>query len=206
MEKGLRFPLVCLSRLRMGTDGPGVTTLVIGAGCPLRCRYCPNAFTWRQNCSFTDVTARELYDLVKKDNLYFQATGGGITFGGGEPLLHAAFIREFRALCGDKWNIAAETSLNVSEQNLQIAMECVDEFIVDIKDMNSEIYHLYTGAHNARVIDGLKLLLQAPGPEHVLVRVPHIPEYNAAEDVARSIAQLRALGVTRIDEFSYVRP
>ena len=187
----------------MAIDGRGVTTLVIGAGCPLRCRYCPNAFTWQADCRYTPVTAQELVDLVRKDDLYFQSTGGGITFGGGEPLLHAAFIREFRALTGDRWRITAETSLNVPEENLRLAMECVDEFIVDIKDMNPEIYRRYTGADNTRVIESLQLLLRTVDPARVLVRTPHIPAFNTPYDVARSIAQLRALGVERIDEFQY---
>ncbi len=190
----------------MGIDGKGVTTLVIGAGCPLRCRYCLNAFTWQADSRFTSVTARELADLVRIDDLYFQSTGGGITFGGGEPLLHAAFMREFHALIGDRWRITAETSLNVPEQDLLIAMECVDEFIVDIKDMDPEIYRRYTGADNASVVEGLSLLIRTAGPERVLVRVPHIPEVNTPDDVARSIAQLRALGVQRFDEFVYYKP
>ncbi|MCR5136273.1 MAG: radical SAM protein [Oscillospiraceae bacterium] len=206
MKKEPTFPLVSLSRLRMGTDGAGVTTLVIGMGCPLRCRYCINDFTWEPDCSATAVTVKKMYDLVKKDDLYFQATGGGITFGGGEPLLHAAFIRDFSKVCRNKWNITVETSLNVPEQNLQIAIECVDDFIVDIKDMNPQIYQRYTGGNNARVIGGVKLLLQNLGPERVLIRVPHIPEINTPENVTRSIAQLRELGVERIDEFSYVIP
>ena len=204
--KELTFPFVTLSRLRMGTDGPGVRTLVVGAGCPLRCRYCLNAFTWKQDCSFTSLTASRLYDLVKKDNLYFQATGGGITFGGGEPLLYAPFIHEFSMLCRDKWKISVETSLNVPEHNQRIAMGCVDEFIVDIKDMNPVIYHNYTGGYNGRVIDGVKLLLNNLGPDRVLVRVPHIPGFNKPEDVALSMDKLRELGVERVDEFPYVLP
>ena len=42
------------------------------------------------------------------------------------------------------------------------------------------------------------------GPEHVLVRVPSIPGYNAPEDVARSIAWLRTIGINRIDSFNYI--
>ena len=81
-----RYPLISLSRLRMGIDGPGVTTLVAGAGCPLRCRWCINQKLLREAETET-VTAQELYEQVKIDDLYFRASGGGVTFGGGESLL-----------------------------------------------------------------------------------------------------------------------
>ena len=206
MGEGVTFPLVSLTRLRMGTDGPGVTTLVVGTGCPLRCLLCPNSYTWKGDCKHTDVSVQRLYDLVRRDDLYFQATGGGVCFGGGEPLLHVDYIREFRAACNGRWNITAETSLNVPERNLSVAMECIDHFIVDIKDMNPEIYRAYTGADNACVVEGLRSLLEALDPDRVLVRVPHIPGYNSMEDVDRSIARLRSMGVRRIDEFRYVCP
>ena len=89
------FPLLSLSRLRMGTDGEGVTTLAAGAGCPLSCRWCINKRLLRE-LTAEPVTAAELLDRVKIDDLYFRATGGGVTFGGGESLLHAGFIRRFR--------------------------------------------------------------------------------------------------------------
>ena len=87
----LRFPLLALSRLRMGTDGKGVTTLVVGAGCPLSCRYCINRRLLKE-APQKSVTAEELLESVRIDDLYFRATGGGVTFGGGESLLHAEFI------------------------------------------------------------------------------------------------------------------
>ena len=90
------FPTAAVSRLRMDTDGEGITTLVCGWGCPLRCRYCINRFTWSETTEIRRLTPEELYNQVKQDSLYFEATGGGITFGGGEPLLYAEFFPEFR--------------------------------------------------------------------------------------------------------------
>ena len=106
------YPLLAVARLRMGTDGKGITTLVAGAGCPLSCRFCINRKLLLE-AKPEMVSPRELYNRVKIDNLYFQATGGGITFGGGEALLHAAFISHFRQICPKEWRICAETSLCV---------------------------------------------------------------------------------------------
>ena len=106
------FPLLGLSRLRMGTDGTGVTTLVAGAGCPLRCRWCINRRLLR-DAPAEPVTAQELLNRVRIDDLYFRASGGGVTFGGGESMLHAPFLRRFRELCPGDWKISAETSLDL---------------------------------------------------------------------------------------------
>lgn len=195
------YPLITCARLRMEIDGEGVTTLIAGVGCPLSCEYCINKEVLKK--SPKQVTAQELYDKVKCDDLYFQASGGGVTFGGGESLLHAEFIREFRTLCQDRWRIYAETSLNVPAEHVRIAAECIDGFIVDIKDMNPEIYRAYTGKDNAQVLENLKLLISLVGQERILVRIPLIPKYNTPDDQKKSLDILKLLGLTRFDVFSY---
>lgn len=198
-----RYPLLSVSRLRMGTDGAGVTTLVASAGCPLRCRWCINKTLLRE-AKPENVSAAELVERVKIDELYFLATGGGVTFGGGESLLHAAFVRRFRELCPPPWRICAETSLAVPRENVETAAEAVDFFIVDCKDMDGEIYRRYTGGDGALMRENLRFLLEKAGPERVLVRVPLIPEYNTPEDQARSAEALRAMGAAKLDLFDYV--
>ena len=89
-----RYPLLGLSRHRMELDGEGVTTRVAGAGCLLSCAYCINKSVLCQ--APTLVSAAELYEKTKIDDLYFQATGGGLCFGGGESLLHLDFYEALR--------------------------------------------------------------------------------------------------------------
>ena len=198
-----RYPLLSLSRLRMGIDGPGVTTLIAGTGCPLRCRWCINRDILRETPEGF-VSARELYERVKIDDLYFRASGGGVCFGGGESLLHAAFIRAFREICPADWKICAETSLAVDPALVRTAAEAVDQFIVDCKDMDEDVYRRYTGGDGALMKANLRLLLGLVGPERVLVRVPLIPDFNTPEHRERSVAALREMGVTRFDVFEYV--
>ncbi|MBQ5405577.1 MAG: radical SAM protein [Oscillospiraceae bacterium] len=198
------FPLLGLSRLRMGTDGTGVTTLVAGAGCPLRCRWCINRRLLR-DAPAEPVTAQELLNRVRIDDLYFRASGGGVTFGGGESMLHAPFLRRFRELCPGDWKISAETSLAVARDLLAPAVGAVDLFIVDCKEMNPEIYRRYTGGDPARMQDNLRWLLTQVGAERILVRVPRIPEYNTKEDQEKSAERLRALGISNLDLFDYVK-
>ena len=199
----LLFPVMGFSRHRLGIDGQGVTTLVAAWGCPLRCRLCLNPQCWDAGTTLMHVTPERLYEMTRVDDLYFQATGGGVTFGGGEPLAHAAFIAAFRRLCGPAWRIMAETSLNAPPENLRIAEGCVDEFLVDIKDMNPDIYRRYTGRDNAQVLENLSALLAAVGPDRVTARVPHIPGFNTPEDVQRSVDALKAMGMEKLDVFAY---
>lgn len=192
-----------ISRHRLTTDGEGVTTLVAFCGCPLRCKYCLNKTSWDM-AKGRDYTPEMLYEEVKIDQLYFLATHGGVTFGGGEPLLQVDFIKEFRALCGPQWQIVAETSFNVPFEHVQALDAVFDGYIVDIKDMNPNIYKAYTGKDNALVINNLEWILQRGDPNRVVLRVPHIPEFNTDEDVARSVERLKAMGVVDIDEFDYI--
>ena len=192
-----------ISRHRLTTDGEGVTTLVAFSGCPLRCKYCLNKASW-DLANGRDYTPEMLFEEVKIDQLYFLATHGGITCGGGEPLLQVEFIKSFRALCGPQWQILAETSLNVPFENVKRLDSVLDGYIVDIKDMNPEIYKAYTGQDNALALSNLQWVLQHGDLNRVIVRVPHIPEFNTDEDVKRSKDQLSAMGVKNVDEFNYI--
>lgn len=196
-----RFPLLGLSRLRMQTDGAGVTTLVAGAGCPLSCKWCINRGILSEKQPEL-LSPQELFARVRCDDLYFRATGGGVTFGGGEPLLHAAFLAEFRALCPD-WRLTVETSLNVAPELLSQCEKAVDEFIVDIKDWDETVYYAYTGHSGAQARENLRrLLMNCPAKVHV--RVPLIPQFNTPEQQSASAAALGALGAENIELFSYV--
>lgn len=192
-----------ISRHRLTTDGEGVTTLVAFNECPLRCRYCLNKTSWDLSKG-RDYTTELLFEEVKIDQLYFLATHGGVTFGGGEPLLQVEFIKAFRELCGPQWQLLAETSLNVPFENVEDLDAVLDGYIVDIKDMNPEIYQTYTGKDNALVISNLEWLLKQGRADSIKVRVPHIPEFNTDEDVNRSKERLVAMGVKDIDEFNYI--
>ena len=204
------FPMAFCDRLRMATDGAGVTALVGAYGCPLQCRLCINPQTWQGRKDgkppFVRVTPAELYDRVKMDSLYYLATGGGVTFGGGEPLLHTDFITAFRGICHPNWRIYAESCLNIPEENVRAATRVVDHFFIDIKDMDPVIYKAYTGRDNTLVKSNLALLLSLVGAERITVRVPHIPGFNTDSDVEASVAELKAMGVTGFDVFAYKIP
>ena len=196
-------PVITTARHRMQTDGQGITTLVCFHGCPLRCRYCLNPFSFAPDTRRTQMTPQMLYDAVMQDELYFLATGGGVTFGGGEPLLYPAFLEAFRSLCGSGWHLCAETSLAVPAEHVKAAARCIDMFYVDCKDTNSDIYHRYTGQENHRMLQNLKQLLSDVGSERVTVRLPLIPGYNTEANRKQSRLLLSRMGVRQFDLFTY---
>lgn len=195
--------LIGISRHRLTTDGEGVTTLVAFHGCPLRCKYCLNPQSFAQEGVWKQYDCEQLYEEVKIDELYFLATHGGVTFGGGEPALQSNFISEFRRLCGTGWKITIETSLNVPQEDIERLLPVVDRYIVDIKDMNNDRYETYTWKSNTRVIENLRWLVIQGKAKQITVRVPHIPSYNTETDIENSIHQLKEIGLSDFDRFTY---
>lgn len=192
----IKAPIFAIDRLWMGTDGHGVTTLVCFIGCPLNCAYCLNDRCHEEVFESDGVTPRrsimmltpqELYDRVKIDNIYFQATGGGICFGGGEPTLYADFIAQFRKLCGNSWKITIETALHhCSFSTIEHLAPIIDKWIVDVKDMDREIYRQYTG-RQSHILQSLTCLERLNLMDKVTVKVPLIPDYNTEENINESI-------------------
>lgn len=171
-----KAPLIGISRLRMGTDGHGVTTLVAFHGCPLRCKYCLNPQSLTDDAKVMVKTPEEVMQAIRKDELYYLATNGGVTFGGGEPLLRAEFIKELLELGAKQWHITIETSLNVPLQNLVLLFSYIHEYVVDIKDMNPSIYKEYNGRDNELVKSNLRWLVEHGKAENITCRIPLIPD------------------------------
>ena len=196
-------PLIGISRHRLTTDGEGVTTLVAFHGCPLRCKYCLNPQSLHSEGIWKHYDCMQLYEEVRLDELYFLATHGGITFGGGEPCLQSDFIYEFRQLCGQEWQLSVESSLNVPQENIEKLLPVIDYYIIDIKDINNDIYQQYTGKENEKVLNNLHYLIEHGKNEQIIVRSPIIPVYNSESDVDNSIRLLKEMGITQFDRFTY---
>lgn len=192
-----------IDRVRRGTDGTGYVTLVGMYGCPLKCKYCLNENSHDGKTTVAEYTSQELVERLNQDEIYFRMSGGGVVFGGGEPLLQAEFIREVAELIQGKYQVRVETSLNVLAKKMMPLLDCVDEWIIDIKDMNEEVYSKYTSVNNEKVLFNLRALLVHVPPEKILIRVPEIPGYEELQDRGASKLMLRDMGFTRFDCFRY---
>ena len=202
MEKQ-QAKIIGVSRHRLTTDGDSVTTFVAFHGCPLCCRYCLNPQSLGNGDRCKEYTPESLYKEVRIDELYFLATNGGVTFGGGEPCLRTDFIKEFRGLCGQAWQINLETSLNIPTANIEALLPVVNTLFIDIKDMAPGIYRHYTGRCNDLVLDNLRLIAEAGRQSDCIIRIPLIPDYNTDSDRETSRKTLEALGFVRFDLFIY---
>lgn len=199
----MKTPLIGICRHRLATDGQGVTTLVAFHGCPLRCKYCLNAQCLRPDGVWRQMDALDILNEVMVDDLYFKATNGGITFGGGEPLLRSNDIVSFCKLMPQIWRITIETSLNADRKHLEAVAPYIDHYFIDVKDMNSQIYRNYTSVDNRQVIDNLQWLAAHEDTQKITIRLPLIPDYNTEADIAKSREQLETMGFTNFDCFSY---
>lgn len=201
-----RYPVSAISRLRMGIDGDGIRTLIVFQGCLLRCRYCINPSTWDGSREPKMMTAREIYNSILMDRLYIIATRGGVTFGGGEPLLQSTAIKEFAALNKDQFSIYVETSLNVPWENIEQVVDVVDRFYVDIKTLDEKVYTSYTGGNLENVIKNLTSLLDRVGSDRIVVRIPKIPGFVNKISQIRTKMKLRKIGLRSFDLFKYQIP
>ena len=204
MQSEITAPFIAINRHRLTTDGEGVTTLVGFHGCPLHCEYCLNPQCLQADGVWCRLTPGELYSEVEIDDLYFVATGGGICFGGGEPLLRSDFIKAFAEIMNPEWKLTIETSLNVPLENVKAIASLVQMWYVDIKDMNPDIYKAYGCKENKQVISNLQWLAANGYADKVIIRLPLIPEYNTDEDRQQSQQQLEKMGFTNFDMFNYI--
>lgn len=200
------FKFIGKDRHRIAIDGDGVTTLVLLSGCPLSCAYCINKHILNNNNAdkIYEITPEELWEQVEIDYCYFIATGGGITFGGGEPLLQSKAIKEFSNIIPNDININIETSLNVEQQSLEDVINIVKLFIIDIKDIDSDIYKRYTSKDNINVINNLKYIAKMNKQGNCIIRLPLIPNYNSTENINSSINWLKSIGFQRFNKFNYI--
>ncbi len=111
-------------------DGPGIRTVVFFNGCRLRCIYCHNPEMWSKQED--NMTVEELVSKIIKNKEYYGETGG-VTFSGGEPLLHADFIIEVsKELKKHNIHIALDTA-GVGLGNYEELLKYIDLIIFDIK-------------------------------------------------------------------------
>lgn len=196
--------IVNVEELRIDTDGPGVCTLVHTYGCNMRCRWCSNPNTWTGD-KYNDMTTEELYLKVCNHNLYYQSTGGGITFSGGEPLLWTDYIVEFSQYCKtNNWKLNVETSCNIPRKQLSKTIGIVDNYFIDIKHMNSDIHREYTDIDNKEILDNIAYLSDKVGGDRIQISLPLIPDVNDSEENILSMCTyMNALGIMKVNVIPY---
>ena len=204
MDTKLKANIMTISRHRIGSDGGGVRTLVTFYGCPLHCKYCINDFCHDRISNMKTID--EVLAELMKDDLYFKATTGGVTFGGGEPLLQSSFIKELIEKMPKQWNVCIETSLAVNSIHIHELIPYIDHWFVDTKDFyNERLYDDYTKTKGLHPLmkENLLALRDIVGEEKIIVRVPYINGFNSETDVNLSVSSLWMNGFNNINKFDY---
>ena len=126
------------------------------------------------------MTVEQVRKEIDKDIPFYETSGGGVTFSGGEPLLHANFIIEIaKEYHARKLNVAVETCGCVPWSTFEAVKPWVDYFLFDLKFVDSAKHEKYCGSGNEMILSNLRKLCET---NHVVVRIPIIPGINDTEE------------------------
>lgn len=177
-------------------DGPGIRTTIFFKGCPLRCLWCHNpesisseiqsvtlereldgkSFFYQQNIGST-ISVEELLKEIIKDKQFFEQSGGGVTFSGGEPMCQSEFLYQVILACKkNETHVAIDTAGLCVKEDMERIAKVADLFLFDIKIVNDEWHKKYTGVSNQTILSNFEVLLKSTAD--VIVRIPIIPGIN----------------------------
>jgi pyruvate formate lyase activating enzyme len=150
------------------------------------------------------ATAAEVMEEIRKDVLFYDQSGGGATFSGGEPLMQPDFLLALLEACrAEGIHTAVDTTCHAEAEVLQRVAQVADLFLCDIKHMNSELHRRETGIANGRILANLRMLAEAG--KRIFIRIPIIPGFNSdrvnMEQTAQFIQSLQT--VRRVDILPY---
>lgn len=152
------------------------------------------------------VSAAEVMTQVRKDVIFFDESGGGATFSGGEPLMQPEFLLALLNRCrSEDIHTAVDTTCYADAEVVRQVAEVADLFLCDLKHMDSDKHRQYTGVGNELILDNVQMLAKAG--QQMLIRIPVIPRFNDdAENIERTAKFLRSLRtIGRIDILTYNR-
>ena len=194
-------------------DGPGIRTVVALKGCPLRCVWCHSPESWSYAIEKYPngetvgwkTTPEKIVEEVLRDKPFFDASGGGVTLSGGEPLAQAVFCREILRLSKKAGlSTAIETSGYAPLDVIESVEQFVDLWLYDIKLLDPAKCLKYTRRPLAPVLRNIRHL-NASG-RRIVMRCPMIPGINdnMSELKARGALADELDGVESIDIMPYV--
>ena len=204
-------------------DGPGIRQTVFFKGCPLNCWWCHNPESQDINSEkFVRVTkldekefkkevtvgykitTEELFKIISGDQVFFEESGGGVTFSGGEPLMQTDFLYKIAKLCKqNNIHTCIDTTGFASEKVIKKITEVTDLFLYDIKLIDNELHKKYTGVPIGKILNNLKWLDQ--NNKKVILRFPVIPGVTNTE---RNISEIKSFtkslkNINQIDLLPY---
>ncbi len=134
------------------------------------------------------MTPEQALEEVKKDRVFYETSGGGLTISGGEPLFYPAFTKSLLNMARSQGiHTAIETTLCAGEDTVLAVCEELDLLIMDIKSLNEEKHREWTGVSNTLILDNLASVRSHYPNLPILIRTPVIPGFNDSVDAIQPI-------------------
>lgn len=154
-------------------DGPGIRTVIFFNGCKLRCKYCHNPEMW--NKKEENYSVDDIVNKVKRFKPYYR-DNGGVTYSGGEPLLHVDFLIELsKRLKEENINIALDTA-GCGVGKYDELLKYIDLIILDIKHVEPSSFKSLTGFEKTESLKFIDSLNRSN--KKVWIRQVIIPDVN----------------------------
>jgi len=149
------------------------------------------------------MTTGQVMAEVRKDEIFYYHSGGGVTLSGGEPLSQPEFAGELLAQCKSEGiHTAVETSLYAPFSVISGILGYTDYLFADIKHMDPARHRLLTGVDNALILENLRKLDESGFEGTFVVRIPLVPGLNDGDGhldtIARFCSGLRALSAIEL--------
>ena len=153
--------------------------------------YCPHDA--REICG-KEYTVDEVMREILKDKVFYENSGGGVTFSGGECMLQIDFLEEILKVCKENGiHTAVDTAGHVPYEYFERILPYTNLFLYDVKCYDSEKHRQYTGVGNELILENLERLLTTG--KSVWVRIPIIPTVNdTVEEIQRIKAYISSCG------------
>lgn len=174
--------------------------------CKLCGRCVDTCITCAREIIGREMSVDEVMAEVEQDVIFYDESGGGVTFSGGEPLMQPEFLLALLNKCQNKWiHTAVDTSCYAEKKVIEAVGKKTSLFLCDIKHMDSEIHERFTGVGNNLILDNIRFLSEV-GKE-IIIRIPVIPGFNDdnvnIEATGKFAASLS--GISRIDILPFNR-
>ena len=131
-------------------------------------------------------TVDELFDIIIKDKMFYETSGGGVTFSGGECMLQSDFLCEILAKCKDaEIHTAVDTAGHIHWEVFEKVLQYTDLFLYDIKVFDCNVHRKYTGVSNVLILENLKKLFEVGA--NVWIRIPVILGINDTAEEMQNI-------------------
>jgi pyruvate formate lyase activating enzyme len=152
------------------------------------------------------TTVEEVMEEIEKDRTFYDESGGGVTFSGGEPFQQPSFLNELLTQCKKRdIHTTVNTCGHAKYETINKMRDKIDLFLYDIKIMNPEKHAKYTGASNTQILNNLKNL--ANNGSTIMINFPIIPTINDdnknVQDTAKLISSLP--NIERVNILPYHR-